>query len=314
MQFANSTMPVHWSPSLSVSRNFATQRIANVTVAADTKKEVGAFEKAFAEFVVFQNDALRTQNFTGKNVIIAKVDNNVGIGNRMPLVAACFLWAMLTRRVFLTNYAHFYEYFEPADGLLNFNMEPYMSDLKIAIPNDDYTWHCDHGLFASLLDANLTSSWRLLRIVRIECWDNPQFPLFGNPHYASILKEWFPRLDPFHRIGSKLFRLNPKWTAITESFHATRLTPFFRVIGVHLRTKKWARRRLALNVDHFASLVAARVESFPRAVTFTSKVRPNALQGRTTQTIWRRRRQKTVIYVAADDEGTREREFSCTTN
>lgn len=300
--FANSAISAHWSTLPSVNAT-------NITVIADKKENVDAFEKAFAEFAVFQNEALRTRNFTDKNVIIAKVDNGVGIGNRMPLVAACFLWAMLTRRVFLTNYAHFYEYFEPAKELVNFNMDPYMTDLKAAIPNDDYTWHCDHGLFESLLDANLTISWRLLRIVRIECWDNPQFPLFGNPHYTAILKNWFPKSDPFHRIGTKLFRLNPKWTAMTESFHSNRLSSFSKVIGVHLRTKKLVPRRLALNVDHFVNLVAAHIEAFPRTMTNGSRINADPYLGHKPQRLRRQKRLKTVIYVAGDDEGTRECEF-----
>lgn len=213
------------------------------------------FETAYRTYAAFLNETLTSRDFKDKEFVIVNINNRAGIGNRMPLMVSGFLWAMLTNRVFLTTYDHYYEYFSPP-GLVNIEYAMYREDIvnQVLEEAEHPWWECNHSLFDSLLLDDLAVAWKSKKIIRFSCLDYPMLPLYANVLYKEKLLEMFPGYSAFYRLSSKLFRLNDKWQSLTAAYYEEKLASFDKIIGIHVRTKKSVFGRKPVSTEAFSSL------------------------------------------------------------
>lgn len=229
-------------------------------------------------------------NLSQYKFLVNDAKNLQGLGNRLPILAACLVWAILTDRILLTDYTDFYTYWDPVD-LPNIEYSRYLQYLA-EYNNDASTlrWSTDNfniDLYKTLMTADLNKEWERYKIVRIYSDDYPFPAFFVNTNYRPLLEQLFPDYNAFHHISKYLFRPSKHVLRLMDDLPTLSMNCS---IGIHVRTMKYG-----LPDSHTAPM--SNYASLTKQILIRNEWNMN----------------NTHIYIAADSESTRQSLFQALT-
>ncbi|KAK3273614.1 hypothetical protein CYMTET_18155, partial [Cymbomonas tetramitiformis] len=168
-----------------------------------------------------------------------------GYGNRLPGLVTGFVWALLTNRIFLTEWrddktlmpepAPFGKLFAPGfDNALEFDLDVILKN-GTKLPRGTVVRGREVWEQMSEDDLEEKFSEPLIKFYS----DDWLYPLLAaNPHYADALRTLFPHGRAFNQLGSFLLPLARDLQDKLDDFRDILLPPEKYVIGLHLRLQK----------------------------------------------------------------------------
>jgi hypothetical protein len=206
------------------------------------------FEKFYKNYTSFLNKSLYENDFSAGVVLHMSSDNN-GLGNRVPALITSFLLAMLNRKVFLTTYHDFDEYFDPVG----------IADVRWSTWNHNIShveWH-DLDCTSDPVKAHrelMTSSLSGNHSIRFTSWDWNAPILFANENYRDTLRSIFPKYAAFHFLARKLIVPSYKYRLLIDKYVHVHFKNQPYTVGMHIRMHKEPPNRRPLDYRHFVSV------------------------------------------------------------